>query len=184
MQRTTGWESYAADPERFLNQVMKAQLGPRAKSKIWDLSVYNTRRLGMTIAQDEKEDLGTFAVALLLWRAVTQGCDSVIVGGRRKLARAWQEHAERLLRAGPQALRDNFRKDKQGRGLRCTNGAWVLLYDGPFEDDYAKSMETTTEPDIILGDFEYIDRPIYDDAVKRAKQSDDAWIVTLVPCAV
>lgn len=177
MRKKTGWESYAQEPASFMQEVLNIKLSPRSKARCLSIIAGDDRRVGMVWeGMDSDEDIATFTAGLVIWRAATQGCNSIIVGGRPSIATGWHQHVCLVLNHAATEIKRDFLV--AGRhGLRCVNGAWVMRYDGPLHEDYWESTDAAPEADIILGDFEWIDKDMIDEALDDAEHSDAMSLV-------
>jgi hypothetical protein len=150
-------------------EVLRLKLSPRTKARCLKI-LAGDRRVGMVFTGDHGEDVATFAVALAIWRALTQGKHSVLVGGRPSIAAGWHAHAELVLgRACREVQRDVLVLSPLG--LRAINGAWILRFDGPMHESFLESLDAAPRADVLFGDFEWTDRATVDEAIFSAEDA-------------
>jgi hypothetical protein len=149
---------------------LRVKLGPRSKALLKRAQA-GDKEIGIVWHKDEEEDMAIFPICLLIWRAMTQHKHSVVVGGRRTIAAGWVNHAMGVLRdACSEISRDVlFVKENRSFGLCTSTGVWILRFDGPLHEDYWESMDVTQGADVLFGDFNWIDRAIFNDALGDAR---------------
>ena len=161
-----------------MQEVLQMVLAPRSKARLMKLiCAEDERRIGLVWdGKDGEEDIATLTVGIAIWRAVTQGCNSILVGGRPSIAEGWHQHTCLVLNHAVAEIKRDFMVT--GRtGIRCVNGAWVLRYDGPMHEDYWESTDAAPEADMIFGDFEWTNREVIEEALDDADESDALSVV-------
>ena len=171
MRKKTGWESYAGSPASFMQEVLKLKLSPSSKARLMKLIRSDERRLGFVWKGKDSEDIATITAGIAIWRAVTQGRNSILVGGRPSIAQGWHHHVCLILNSAVSEIKRDIMVT--GRtGLRVVNGAWIMRYDGPLHEDYWESVDAAPEADVILGDFEWANKDAIDEALDDADQCE------------
>lgn len=183
LQKKTGWESFADRPHEFCRHALNMKLESTHANYSLSCVRDGADRLGLVWDGDAQADnMADLAVAVLVWRAVTQGRASMMLGGRRSIAERWLTHAVHLLSNSCTELqRDvNVVKDREGFGLRTCTGVWILRYNGALPGDYGDVADRLQHFDVLIGDLAWLDRGLQRRAAEACARDSDALTIMVI----
>jgi hypothetical protein len=125
------------------------------------------QRLGMS--WEDGLQMGEVIYTCMLWRALCHAQPSICVVGRRSVGYAWVQFTTLWIGRANELFRNYFQVAGTGLFIQASNGVHICQVVGPWLSEL--TGYTPGKVDVLLGDFEWTEPKVHEQAMRLGKGS-------------